>query len=56
LAGRLVGERGQALFWFVTTPSGAFRQERRLDDADARLWRSLPLCFQKQHRPFAPEA
>jgi hypothetical protein len=54
LAGRRVGERGEALFWFTATPAGAFRQHLRLDEDDARLWRSLPPCFRKRHHPSAP--
>jgi hypothetical protein len=54
LAGRRVGTRGDHLFWFTFTPAGALRQDRRLDDNDARLWRSLPLWFREQHVPGAP--
>jgi hypothetical protein len=54
LAGRRVAERGPALFWFVLTSHGGFRQHHRLDDADAALWRSLPPCFQKRHHPCTP--
>jgi hypothetical protein len=54
LAQRRVGERGGYLFWFTLTPAGAFRQDRRLDDDDARLWRSLPVWFREQHMPGAP--
>lgn len=54
LGGRRVGERGPALFWFVLTAHGAFRQHHRLAEADARLWRSLPAEFRKHHDPSAP--
>jgi hypothetical protein len=55
LAGRLVGQRGQALFWFVLTERGGYRQDRRLNDEDERLWRSLPERCQEHHRPSAPQ-
>jgi hypothetical protein len=54
LAGRRVGERGPSLFWFTPTPAGAFRQDRRLEDDDAELWRSLPAWFRKNHRAGTP--
>jgi hypothetical protein len=54
LAQRRVGARGGHLFWFTLTPAGAFRQDRRLDDDDVRLWRSLPTWFREQHVPGAP--
>jgi hypothetical protein len=54
LAGRRVGERGSALFWFTSTPGGAYRQHRRLADQDAEIWRSLPGWFRERHQPGAP--
>lgn len=51
LGGRRVAERGEIPFWFMPTPSGGFRQDQRLDNEDARLWRSLPNWFRKLHRP-----
>ena len=53
LAGRRVGQRGGALFWFTPTPAGAYRQDPRLDDEDAELWRSLPGWFRERHQPGA---
>lgn len=49
LDGRRVGERGGTLFWFLLTPTGAYRQHRRLDDEDGELWRSLPTSFRQAH-------
>lgn len=54
LAGRRVGARGAALFWFVPTLSGAFRQERRLTEEEAATWRALPCWFREEHDPSAP--
>ena len=51
LGGRRVAERGAIPFWFMPTLSGGYRQDRRLDNEDARLWRSLPHWFRKLHRP-----
>jgi hypothetical protein len=47
--GRRVGARGDVLFWFVLTSGGGYRQERRLTDADAALWRSLPAWFRDDY-------
>lgn len=52
LAGRKIGARGDVLFWFVPTPAGAYRQERRLDATDAALWRSIPHWFRRYHDAF----
>jgi hypothetical protein len=54
LAGRLVGARGELLFWFTHTSAGAFRQHRRLDDDDSALWRSLPAWFREKNDPANP--
>jgi hypothetical protein len=54
LGGRRVGERGPALFWFVLTDGGRYRQDRRLADEDVALWRSLPDWFRERHVPGAP--
>jgi hypothetical protein len=47
-------EVGPALFWCTLTPGLAWRQDRRMDDEDAALWRSLPLEFRERHTPAAP--
>jgi hypothetical protein len=52
LSGRLVGARGDVLFWFVPTGHGGYRQHHRLADDDVALWRSLPDWFRKCHDPF----
>jgi hypothetical protein len=49
LAGRRVGTRGPALFWFIATATDRYRQHHRLSDADARLWQVLPDWFRNQH-------
>jgi hypothetical protein len=54
LAGRRVGARGPALFWFTATAAGAYRQHVRLEGEDVALWRSLPAWFREQHVPTAP--
>lgn len=51
---RRVGARGEALFWFVLTPKGGYRQHLALGEEDAALWRSLPRWFQEHHDPSAP--
>jgi hypothetical protein len=51
--GRRVGARGDTLFWFTPTSTGAYRQHRRLGDQDAALWRSLPGWFRQQNDPLA---
>jgi len=42
LDGRLVAVRGDALFWCVATPFGAFRQDQRLAESDVAFWREIP--------------
>jgi hypothetical protein len=53
LAGRRVGARGPALFWFAPTAAGGYRQHHRLADDDAALWRALPDWFRACHVPCA---
>lgn len=48
LDGRAVRARGDILFWFTRTPSGAARQHHRLNEDDAALWRSLPDWFREK--------
>jgi hypothetical protein len=50
---RRIGERDTHLYWFVPTPTGAFRQAPRLDETDAARWRSLPKWFQERWDVFA---
>jgi hypothetical protein len=52
LAGRRVGARGDMLFWFVETSGGGYRQDHRLSEDDAALWRALPDWFRACHDPF----
>jgi hypothetical protein len=51
LDGRLVAERGGALFWFVATPFGAFRQHASLTESDGAVWRALPKWFRDERSP-----
>jgi hypothetical protein len=51
LDGRLIAERGGALFWFVPTPFGAFRQHARLTESDGAVWRALPKWFRDERSP-----
>jgi hypothetical protein len=53
LGGRRVGARGDVLFWFTQTTTSAFRQQARLDRAEAARWRALPTWFRDQHTPEA---
>jgi hypothetical protein len=48
---RLVGTRGDVLFWFTRTALGGYRQHHRLTHDDAGLWRSLPEWFRNEHDP-----
>jgi hypothetical protein len=56
LGGRRVGSRGERLYWFVETESGAFRQHHLLNDVDAARWYSLPKWFRVQFDAFSPPA
>jgi hypothetical protein len=51
LDGRLIAERGGALFWFVATPFGAFRQHARLTESEGAVWRALPKWFRDERSP-----
>ncbi|HET9931699.1 MAG TPA: hypothetical protein VFQ35_13455, partial [Polyangiaceae bacterium] len=42
LEGRRIAQRGELLYWFVPTESGAFRQANRLNDAEAEQFREIP--------------
>ena len=56
LGDRRVGARDTQLYWFVPTPSGAFRQAGRLEEADAARFRSLPAWFRETRNAFAAPA
>ncbi|MGC4086661.1 MAG: hypothetical protein QM756_01955 [Polyangiaceae bacterium] len=51
IAGRRVGQLGGALFWFVLTEAGAYRQERRLSQAEEQRFRALPDSFRERTAP-----
>jgi hypothetical protein len=52
MAGRRVGQRGQAFFWFVQTDSGAFRQTQRLTPSDVARFLALPQSYRNQSDAF----
>jgi hypothetical protein len=52
LAGRRVGERTNRLYWFVQTPTGAFRQQYGLRDAEVARWRALPQWYRDLNDAF----
>ena len=51
LGGRRIGAHGARLYWFVPTPSGAFRQHRELSEEDAERWHSLPDWWKERADP-----
>lgn len=53
LGARRVAAQGQALFWYASTEFGAYRQEERLNDADAARFRALPESVRKLASPWA---
>jgi hypothetical protein len=56
LAGRRVGQRGQAFFWFVQTDSGAFRQTQRLTPTEVTRFLTLPKSYRNQSDAFQTPA
>ncbi len=56
MAGRRVGQRGQAFFWFVQTDSGAFRQTQRLTPTEVARFVALPKSYRNQSDAFQTPA
>lgn len=56
LAGRRVAVHGARLYWLVSTPHGAFRQQRELDASESARFVKLPRWFRKQLEGPVPPA